>query len=411
MSYPENTAASKDSTERLGVPSYLVNAEEFKQINRLWSYSNFSVGEASSLSYFKRIKRYIQRKIRSFLLGSYFSEELDFHANVVRSLNLLARAIETKEWRMDDAYRSSLQSLEARLLEVTHGEVTKLRSELSGIKGSQLRQEGEVKTLQSVAQGLERIVSRITRNTSNDLSQHEIQPREDLPDYSYLLLENRYRGSEAEIKNRLAPYIEEFRGETLPVLEIGSGRGELQSLFLTAGIPSYGLEQDVAMYEHCCEQGLDVRLEDGLSHLQSMPDGSFGGLIATQVIEHFTARQLDRLLRLLTRKLKRGGKVVFETINTESMVALLRNYFRDPTHAQPLHPETMRSLLELAGLRVLEVRKLSPFPVEAILQELEVQDYMTPRWKETIELLNHNFKTLNGLLFGSQDYCIIAQND
>ena len=65
--------------------------------------------------------------------------------------------------------------------------------------------------------------------------------------------------------------------------------------------------------------------------------------------------------------------------------------------------------MDMAGFKVLEVKQLSPFPAEGILKEIPVEEYMTPRWSLTVERINQNIKLLNSLLFGFQDYCIIAE--
>ncbi|MCB0339472.1 MAG: hypothetical protein KDD53_07705, partial [Bdellovibrionales bacterium] len=127
------------------------------------------------------------------------------------------------------------------------------------------------------------------------------------------------------------------------------------------------------------------------------------------VIEHLTRDQLSKLMKLAREKVVKGGKIVFETINSESIVALTQHYFRDPTHVWPLHPETTRFLMELSGIKVNEVRKISPFPPEASFKPVPVEEYMTPRWAYAVKTLNENFEKLNRLLFDCQDYCIIGE--
>jgi O-antigen chain-terminating methyltransferase len=284
--------------------------------------------------------------------------------------------------------------------------------------------EARMEVLESVSRGLERIVSKISSADNSDISKSrdtqganaenraeqlgESSPDQPI-DYSYLMLENRYRGSEQAIRERLSYYPAFFKGVVAPVLEIGAGRGELQQLLQAAKVPSYAIEMDPAMVQACQDKGLRVLSGDGLTHLEQLEDSSLGGLIAIQVIEHLTQEQLKSLVTLCLKKVKSGGKVIFETINTESMVALARNYFRDPTHIFPLHPETMRFMLELMGLKVVAVNKLSAYSPEATLQEIEVAEFMSPRWAVTVETLNRNIRRLNDLLYGYQDYCIIAE--
>jgi O-antigen chain-terminating methyltransferase len=100
---------------------------------------------------------------------------------------------------------------------------------------------------------------------------------------------------------------------------------------------------------------------------------------------------------------------VFETINPQSMLALSSNYFRDPTHVWPLHPDTLSFAMTLAGLKIIEIRKLSPVPQESLLKKVPVEEYMTPRWSHAVDTLNRNVEQLNELLYGFQDYAVIAE--
>jgi O-antigen chain-terminating methyltransferase len=163
------------------------------------------------------------------------------------------------------------------------------------------------------------------------------------------------------------------------------------------------------MVEASTLAGFDARLGDGIAHLRSLNDRSLGGVIAIQVVEHLTKSQLEELMRLCASKVEKGGKIVFETINPRSVLALSSNYFRDPTHIWPLHPDTLAYIMSLSGLEIEEVKLLSPVSTSALLKDIPVEEYMTPRWAHAISLINHNFKQLNELLYGYQDYCVIAK--
>jgi hypothetical protein len=65
--------------------------------------------------------------------------------------------------------------------------------------------------------------------------------------------------------------------------------------------------------------------------------------------------------------------------------------------------------MTLCGLTVTEVKMLSPVPKEGLLKTIPTESYMTPRWAYTVETLNHNIEQLNSLLYGHQDYCVIAE--
>ena len=65
--------------------------------------------------------------------------------------------------------------------------------------------------------------------------------------------------------------------------------------------------------------------------------------------------------------------------------------------------------MNLAGLKVREIKPLSPVAEEAQLRRLEVEEFMTPRWAFAVERINANFAQLNHLIYGFQDYCIVAE--
>src|SRR5438552_1450787 len=100
---------------------------------------------------------------------------------------------------------------------------------------------------------------------------------------------------------------------------------------------------------------------DALSYLESLDDGSFGGIFMGQVVEHLPAGMLVRVLELCAQKLRSGGLLIAETINPLSPLAL-RNYFADLTHAQPLVPETLELLARQSGFSSVETRFLNAPP-------------------------------------------------
>ncbi|HEX5245999.1 MAG TPA: class I SAM-dependent methyltransferase [Gaiellaceae bacterium] len=178
------------------------------------------------------------------------------------------------------------------------------------------------------------------------------QPRASaLPDY--FAFESRLRGSTAEVRERQRPYVERLRGHA-PVLDVGSGRGELLALLREAGIDARGVDANADMVAFARGEGLEVEQASAHEALNGAADGSLGAVTALQVAEHLPPSDLVALLRLAHAKLRPGGLLVLETINPAS-VAALRNYFADLTHAQPLVPETLELLVRSAGFRETEI--------------------------------------------------------
>ncbi len=349
-------------------------------------------------------KKGLFKLTRQRAFANYFDAQEQFNMHMVRCMNDLSEAVNKKESRVDDNYQSAFLGLEKRLRKEVNSSLAEINQVISELRVKSDIQAENIESLDSVALGLERIVGSLSSTSPKG----EVTQSESI-DYSYTLLENRFRGSEDALKARLniyLPILENLPGE---LLEVGAGRGELLELLQQEKISAYGVDLDKALVELAKSKGLDVRLENGLEHLAKLPSRSLGGVIATQVIEHLTPEQIKALCALSREKIKSGGKVVFETINTSSLVALSQNYFRDPTHVQPLHPDTTSYMMELSGLKVIEVKYLSPFKPEVLFQEIPVKDYMTPQWQATVETLNLNFSRLNELFFGYQDYAVIAE--
>ncbi len=381
-------------------------SEELKFLNRSFSYRG-KISEGAITSHRRGIvgrllvkfKRFLTVFTRDAVLRDYLQAEEDFHVNLVRFLNDMARYVDARDnhslamlARVDDEKSLAIFNVEKQ------------------IRDTSVAFEERLKTLDQMIRGLEGIVNNQAAIRSS-AAPHAAEGTAQAPqaDISYLLLENRFRGSEAEIERRLRVYPPIFAGAKEKVLEIGSGRGELQRLFAAEGVPSYGVDLDAAMVNVANAAGCATLLGDGIAHLRTLPDRSLGGLIAIQVVEHLTRDQLHELFSLAKAKLVPGARIAFETINPQSVLALSSNYFRDPTHVWPMHPDTLGYMATLAGLTIREVMPLSPVSPNQLLKEIPVDSSHLPAVKDAIVRINENIKQLNSLLYGFQDYCLVLE--
>ena len=108
------------------------------------------------------------------------------------------------------------------------------------------------------------------------------------------------------------------------------------------------------------DQGLDVRLQDGLEFLAEPAAGSLGAIIATHLVEHLELDPLIKLLELSVSRLKPGGIFIAETPNPASLIVLGNSYILDPTHVRPLHPSLLSFLCEGAGFRDVRLAFYEP---------------------------------------------------
>jgi O-antigen chain-terminating methyltransferase len=108
--------------------------------------------------------------------------------------------------------------------------------------------------------------------------------------------------------------------------------------------------------------------------------------------------------------LKFGYFIVIETVNPLSLTSFA-NFYIDLSHKKPIHPETLKFLLESAGFRDIEVKFFSPIPDEYKLKKVEVGENIGVEEKEgkIIEVYNHNIEKLNETLYGCQDYAVIGK--
>lgn len=97
-----------------------------------------------------------------------------------------------------------------------------------------------------------------------------------LDSYKYVGFEDQFRGSQFDIRGRVAEYLPLFDGAS-DVLDVGCGRGEFLDLLRARGISARGVDTNDEMAAVCRERGLEAVVGDGLSYLNSLPDGSIGG--------------------------------------------------------------------------------------------------------------------------------------
>jgi O-antigen chain-terminating methyltransferase len=172
-----------------------------------------------------------------------------------------------------------------------------------------------------------------------------------------------------------------------------------------------GIDANQAMVEECRSRGVPAEHADALAHLTRQPDGSLGGIAAIQVVEHLDPRYLAGCLEASYRSLRTGGTLLLETINPACWAAFFDSYIRDLTHRQPLHPDTLKYLVQAAGFTRVDVRYLSPVDDQDRLQEVRI-DLATTKSSQAIadlaEAVNTNAGKLNRQLFSYRDYAIVA---
>jgi SAM-dependent methyltransferase len=227
-------------------------------------------------------------------------------------------------------------------------------------------------------------------------------------EHGYLELERRYRGTEEEIRERIAAYLPYLKDLPGPVLDLGCGRGEALALLRDHGIAGRGVDSSERMVQLCRDRGLDAEVGDLFARLAGVAEGSLGGVISFHVIEHLPGPALDRLVRLAGRALKPGGVLILETPNPLSVVVAARNFWLDPTHVRPVHPESLKLMYELAGFDPVERLDLRPFPDSQRLPEIDLAT-LPAEQRPLADLVNRLRDRLDKVLFGYQDFGMVGR--
>lgn len=224
-------------------------------------------------------------------------------------------------------------------------------------------------------------------------------------DFNYKKFEEEYRGTEDKIKEHMKYYLPFFADKN-NILDIGCGRGEFLSLLTEKGILCKGIDLSSDMIQTCRNKGLNVSEADALDYLEQLEDSTLGGILIAQVVEHLTPKELIKLIELCERKLQPGGVLAIETINPQCLGVFGRSFYMDLTHHKPVHPLLLDFLLRDKRFNNVDIKFLSPLPEEFKLPPIPNNEN-----NDQISKFNGSLKLVNELLFGYQDYAIIANKN
>jgi 2-polyprenyl-3-methyl-5-hydroxy-6-metoxy-1,4-benzoquinol methylase len=209
-----------------------------------------------------------------------------------------------------------------------------------------------------------------------------------------------FRGGSDDLRSRYTELAKELIGCD-PVVDLGFGRGEFMELLTELGVTVRGVEPDQQLVTSARGRGLDVEQGFAVDYLRSVEPGSLGGIVMIQVIEHLSPQHVIDFVALAADKLRPGGKVVLETVNPASLYTYARAFWVDPDHVRPVHPNFLEFLFREAEFSKLAIEYRSPVAESERLVPVPGDDPQT-------QAINENFDRIGALLFGDQDYAVIA---
>jgi len=292
--------------------------------------------------------------------------------------------IQDKEW---DAYSNNHATGVFKSLE---WKIEKLEAEYSNVKTLLIN-------FITLEKSLDKMIDSIDKKTDSKTVTALKEIKGQLSPYQYSDFEQRFRGEEAEVKEKLKKYLSIFSSVD-HILDIGCGRGEFIELLQQEGKEAEGIDISLSMLRVAKEKGLKCQKSDALQYLKEKGDESIGGIFSAQVIEHLQPDYLREMVLESFRVLKKGSPIVLETVNPLSIFALSNIYFLDVTHQKPLHPEYMRYLLESSGFNDVSILYSEQLEAE-LLQEISPESPIATAF-------NSNVDKLNKLLYTSPVYAV-----
>jgi SAM-dependent methyltransferase len=225
--------------------------------------------------------------------------------------------------------------------------------------------------------------------------------------FDYVSFERRFRGDPEEVLHtqteRYVDLLLDGLPRGRPVVDIGCGRGELLAELQRRGATVLGVDTDPGMVAEAGERGIPVQQKDAVRFLREAEPGSLGAIFSAHVAEHLQLDDLLELISLSVSRLRPGGMFVAETPNPAALIVLGNSYVLDPTHVRPLHPSLFSFLCESAGFRDVGLRYYSP--AEGYHLPLVSDGEVGPG----TAVVNEAFRKLNHVLFGPQDYAVMAR--
>lgn len=225
-----------------------------------------------------------------------------------------------------------------------------------------------------------RLDTLIEKPTSKKISKQTIDNF--ILDDFYLSFEDTFRGSRELILKRYEKYLHYLDSNVRTSLDIGCGRAEWVELLTKQGINAHGIDLNNAMLNIGTTQGLEnLTCIDAFEYLQSCEDNMFDLVTAFHIIEHIPYEKLFTLLQEIQRVATPNATILLETPNPKNISVSTYEFYKDPTHLNPLPETVIKFMAEFIGFDNVQVE---------YLHALNPKDEKSP--------------TL------SQDYLIIAKN-
>ncbi|WP_121628377.1 glycosyltransferase [Poseidonibacter antarcticus] len=197
-----------------------------------------------------------------------------------------------------------------------------------------------------------------------------------LDDY-YLSFENIFRGSREYIIKRYESYSKYINTDTKKALDIACGRAEWVELLQSQNIDAHGVDLNSSMVNVAKELGIkNLEVCDAFEYLRNCSDNSFDLITSFHLIEHLQFDKLFKLLLEVKRVAIPNAIILLETPNPLNLKVSTYEFYKDPTHLNPLPSDIIKFLLEYLGFIDVKVEYLNPLDKNTQNLQNDAQDYL-----------------------------------
>ena len=185
----------------------------------------------------------------------------------------------------------------------------------------------------------------------------------------YLEFENQFRGKSEAINSHFSCYdslIELItdKNKIPKMIDIGCGRGEWLKRYQNKFTECYGIELDSKMIELCRDSGLNVIEGDAIQSLSKLSNNSISVITIFHMIEHMKYEKLFELINECYRVLNDKGVLIIETPSIDNLLVSSKLFYADPTHINPINPDTFIFFLEKFGFNKGNYYYIHPGPLK-----------------------------------------------
>lgn len=216
-------------------------------------------------------------------------------------------------------------------------------------------------------------------------------------DAFYLEFENHFRGTEKDIQEKQKPYAELFKksrlGKVHPIVDLGCGRGEFLELLTQANLKAIGVDLNESMVERAKAKGFEAINDEAIHYLMQQKTDSLAGITGFHLAEHIPFESLLTLMAEAQRCLVKGGVLLLETPNPESLFVGAYTFHYDPSHLKPLPPAIVQFSALFKGFERADIMRMQP--------ELTEQQIKAATKNETLQGALQR-------LYGPRDYALVA---